>query len=103
MLVWATATLALAESRLPATRALLCGGLHRTLGQAGAQVACAQLMRKVASKSTPETLVIGCGFVGSHVTDALLTARKSLRVLTRSRRSYPFDQLLGPDRLLLGD
>ncbi len=49
------------------------------------------------------TLVIGYGFIGSRVTDELLSAGEDLTVLTRSRPENEGDPRLPSDRFLVGD
>lgn len=50
------------------------------------------------------TLVIGCGFIGSHIVDALLAAPgRRPGVLTRSRPPEALVELLGEDDLHIGD
>ncbi len=49
------------------------------------------------------TLVVGCGFIGSHVVKTLAGAGETPRVLTRSRPAEEVAALLPADELLLGD
>ncbi len=49
------------------------------------------------------TLVIGYGFIGSRVTEELLSADEALTVLTRSRPENDGDPRLPHDRFLIGD
>ncbi len=49
------------------------------------------------------TLVIGCGFIGSHVVTALAERSESLRVLTRSQPAESVAAAIPPGELRLGD
>jgi UDP-glucose 4-epimerase len=56
-----------------------------------------------AGKSGPATLVIGCGFIGSNVVEALIARGESPLVLNRSRPPEAVVKLLGEKNLRLGD
>jgi UDP-glucose 4-epimerase len=49
------------------------------------------------------TLVVGCGFIGSHIVERLVSAGRSPVVLTRSRPPEDVAALLGDGDLHLGD
>jgi UDP-glucose 4-epimerase len=49
------------------------------------------------------TLVIGCGFIGSHIVEELVKARRSPVVLTRSRPASAVASLIAEGDLHLGD
>jgi UDP-glucose 4-epimerase len=49
------------------------------------------------------TLVVGCGFIGSHVVTTLAERGETFRVLTRSRPPEPVAAAIPADRLVLGD
>ncbi|HEY0277008.1 MAG TPA: NAD-dependent epimerase/dehydratase family protein [Solirubrobacterales bacterium] len=54
-------------------------------------------------KSDPTTLVIGCGFIGSNVVEALLQRGEIPLVFSRSRPAEKVVALLGEENLRLGD
>jgi UDP-glucose 4-epimerase len=51
----------------------------------------------------PRTLVVGCGFIGSHVVTTLAGRGEPARVLTRSRPAEPVAATIAADDLVLGD
>ena len=51
----------------------------------------------------PRTLVVGCGFIGSHVVTTLGRSGEPPRVLTRSRPVEPVAAAVAPGELVLGD
>jgi UDP-glucose 4-epimerase len=51
----------------------------------------------------PRTLVVGCGFIGSHVVTALAGRGEAPRVLTRSRPAEAVAAVVAPGELVLGD
>jgi UDP-glucose 4-epimerase len=54
-------------------------------------------------QSEPATLVIGCGFIGSNVVEALLARGEAPLVLSRSRPPEALLARLGEENLRLGD
>lgn len=52
---------------------------------------------------SPRTLVVGCGFIGSHVVARLAAAGQPPAVLTRSRPADPIAAAIPPADLHLGD
>jgi UDP-glucose 4-epimerase len=51
----------------------------------------------------PRTLVVGCGFIGSHVVTTLRGLGEAPRVLTRSRPAETVADAAAPGELLIGD
>jgi UDP-glucose 4-epimerase len=51
----------------------------------------------------PRTLVVGCGFIGSHVVTTLAGRGEAPRVLTRSRPPEAVAAAVAPGELVLGD
>ena len=51
----------------------------------------------------PRTLVVGCGFIGSHVVKALTGRGEAPRVLTRSRPAAEVSAVLDAGELLIGE
>ena len=57
-----------------------------------------------ASSAAARTLVIGCGFIGSHIVEELSIApNRRPVVLTRSRPHEPLAELIGEEDLHVGD
>lgn len=67
------------------------------------QNASARRGRAIGEGDKGRTLVIGCGFIGSHIVEELTAAGRPVAVLTRSRPDHSVASLLPEEDLHVGD